>query len=292
MAIGGKIMRSIRLKELAPGTDLTYTPPPAYLEHTDGSLPAEAYACRVDEHGFLITGNEPGTDRTLVFMGDSFVESMYTHEHERFVSVVEREIPGVCCLNASYSGSTTLQLFNNIVNKIYPVAGPGATLVIFPPHSDRDHLYIDGSYWNPTKRGSTIIPAMAAGNTDIPNGTSGFRSMLSLCVAAAYELGMRPVLATTPYRVAPFGSDPVLRAIYRRNTEGYYAGLKRRIEYIEAIKHVAALTGAELIDAEAYLGGDPQYFYDELHLNPAGQAHFGRYLTGQLEMILATKGAH
>lgn len=141
-----------------------------------------------------------------MFMGDSFVESMFSHEQSRFVSVVERNIPGMRCLNASYSGSTTLHPLNSLINKVYPVVGPGATVVIFPPHSDRDHLYEAGSYWNPSKRGTTINPPMGTGNAAIPAGTASFRSTLSLCIAAAYELGMKPILATTPYRVAPFGS--------------------------------------------------------------------------------------
>lgn len=282
---GGILKRAIRLKELTPGAEVTYTPTPEYLERTDGSLLIESYLCRVDADGFLMTGNEPGSDETMVFMGDSFVESMYSHERDRFVSVVERGMPGLRCLNASYSGSTTLHILNSLINKVYPVVGPGKSIVIFPPHSDRDHLYVPGAYWNSSALGTTIIPAMDRGNDSIPAGAESFRATLTLCVAAAKELGMRPILATTPFRIAPFESDAVLRRIYRRDAEVYKTSRRRRIEHIETTRRVAALTGADLIDAEAYMAGDPQYFYDELHLNPAGQAHLGQYLTSQLDLM-------
>lgn len=278
--------RTIRLKELEPGTETWHTPAPEYLARTDGSLPAEPYHCRVDNDGFLVTGNPSSSLPPLVFMGDSFVESMYTHEQDRFVSVVERGLTDFRCLNASYSGSTTLQLFNNLINKIYPIGGPGTPVIIFPPHSDTEHIYEPGSYWNQSKRAATVLPPAVTANGALASGAEVLRSMLTLWVASALELGMRPILATTPFRVAPFGEDAALRAIWKRNSDLYHQSLERRIACVQAVRDVARLTGVDLIDAEAFLGGNPDYFFDELHLNPAGQSHFADFLTDELRRIL------
>lgn len=273
--------RYIRLKEVAPGTDRTFTPTEAQLETTDGSPKGQKFRCRADNNGFIMTGNQIDTKQTIVFMGDSFVESMFAQEDQRFVSRVERQL-GIKCHNAGYSGSTSLQLLNSLMNKVFAAVGPYTTVVLFPPHSDRDNIYKDGRYWNNSERGASILPVSEPGHENIPEGLESFHQILRIIVAASKELKLRLILATTPYRIADFSHDAPLRRLYRRNGELYHLGLQRRIDFCNSTRNVAVATDTPLIDVEAVLGGNPDCFYDELHLNALGHAAVAEVLSGQL----------
>lgn len=281
--------RYIRLKEMTPGTDRVYTPTEAQLETTDGSPAGEDYRCRVDGDGFILTGNPDLDGAPLVFMGDSFVESMFAHEETRFVSQVERLI-GLKCLNAGYSGSTTLQILNSFINKVYAAVGPNATIILCPPHSDRDNIYKPGRYWNNSDRGATILPVGRPGHEGIPEGVVAFQQMLSIFVAAARELGWQLILVTTPFRKADFSHDAPLRRLYRRDRALYELGLKRRIEFCDAIRTMADKTGTPLIDLEEALKGRPEYFYDELHLTSLGHNVTAQILATHLRGVEGTCG--
>lgn len=284
--------RHIRLKEYPPNTDQWVTPSKEYLYRTDGTLELGPYRCRSDENGFIKTGNTTlPSAQQVVFLGDSFVESIYAPEHDRFVSVVERTLRNgghdVQCMNGGYSGSTTLQLLNVLINKVYPFVGPGGTVVLFAPHSDRDYLYKQGTYWSDTKRGATVLPPGAPGHADIPRGQAAAAMVLRLLVTTAQQLGLRLVLATAPYRAGEFDTDPVFPVTYHGRRDWFRAGMLRRRHWISTIEATASEFGLPLIRVEEFIGGRSDCFYDELHLNAEGQRRVSAYLASELERILA-----
>lgn len=279
--------RYIRLKEMTPGTDRIYTPTDEQLETTDGSPAGRDFRCRVDAEGFILTGNAVSSSPPIVFMGDSFVESMFASEDQRFVSEIERMIAKTC-LNAGYSGSTTLQLLNSLLNKVYPAVGRGSTIVLCPPHSDRDNIYKDGRYWNNSQRGATLLPPGRPGHESIPEGLTSFEQIMRIFITATRELGLHLILVTTPFRIADFSNDAPLRRIYRRDRELYRLGLSRRRDFCQRTRTLALQTDTPLIDLEATVSGRPEYFYDELHLNPAGHRLVADTLAPQLGTMLDT----
>lgn len=266
-------------------------PSPEYLARTDGTLLAGPFRCRSDDNGFIRTGNSVASESgSLVFLGGSFVESIYSQESDRFVSVTERNlIQGghlVNCLNGGYSGSTTLHLLNVILNKIYPLIGPGGTIVFFGPHSDRDYIYNQGSYWSDTQRGSTIVPPGAPAHTRLPRGVDSAEMVLRLVVSTTQQLGLNLILATSPYREGGYDSHPLFARNYHGRHNWYRSGMSRRKEFVSMIRRVASDTGTPMVDAQSFVDGRPSYFYDELHLNPEGHELVAGYLAKQLPPIL------
>lgn len=283
--------RHIRLKEYPPGHDQWATPSAEYLARTDGTLEPGPFRVRSDHDGFIMTGNNPPvTAKPVVFLGDSFVESIYAAEDERFVSSTERALRGagldVRFLNGGYSGSTTLQLLNVILNKVYPTVGPGGTVVVFCPHSDRDYLYKQGSYWSDTPRGATILPPGNPGHADIPRGMASAEMVLTLLVSTSQQLGLRLVLATGPYRTGDYETDPIFKVNYHGRRDWYDRGMMRRRHWSSLIEDVAMKTGTPFINGAGFIEGDSSCFFDELHLNTKGNHRFAASLAPALHGIL------
>jgi len=291
------VARTIRMKEMRPGTDVMKEPTPAYLALSDGSIGRGPYRVRADDNGFIITGNEVDPQLpAIAFLGDSFVESMFAHESERFVSLVERqlEIDGqrFQCLNGGYSGSTALQLLTLLLNKIYPALGPHGIVVWFGTHSDADSLFGDGAYWNNNRVSANILSNAIPGNPAIPGGNQAHAAVLRSAIHVARTFKIRLLLATTPHRIADFETDHVLRSKFKNDRARFELTSSRRASYNETIREVAADTGVGVLDCAKSLDGDPAYFYDELHLNGLGQAVCGRALTLMLQKEIKRRNWH
>lgn len=283
------VQRSIRLKEMRPGIDLLREPAAEYLARVDPCLELGPYRTRTDDDGFLMTGNRVQSSAPpLVFLGDSFVESMYSYEDLRFVSVIERGLiesgVEVRCLNGGYSGATSLQLFNVLVNKILPIVGAEGCVVFFLPQSDANVIHLPSTYWNASKRNTTIVPGREPSATELPRGVEATRAILRLVVKACEFLNIRLVLAISPFRVSDFETDALLPKLYP-NAKRYNHSQTLRSELAGVAAQVAGDTGTPLLDIR--LGGDPCYFYDELHLSALGQKVFSELAIEQLIEVLS-----
>lgn len=271
----GKI-RSIRLKEYDPNVEKQYIPTGELVETSDDTLQAGPFALRTDEHGFVITGNTVPQDATpIAVIGGSFVESSWVHEDKRFISQAERLMPGHKLLNGGYSGSTTLQLYNVMLNKIYPIIGEGGTLVFFVGQSDSDVINREGSYWNDTQRWSPIVPGFKSQET-LPSGETQVRRLVELTINTARVMNINLVLASSPYRDGDFSNDPVLRRRFRRDREAFNAKKAEQDAIQQATIETGAQHGVDVIDFQTLTGGNPEWFYDALHLNEYGQTQFAK----------------
>lgn len=281
--------RSIRLKEMMPNVDRMSAPLPSYRTGSDDTLDAGPFKVRTDHNGFIQTGNgDRDILEPLTFLGDSFVESMYSTESTRFVSGVERGLDDAGhrykCLNGGYSGASSLQLVNVLLNKIYPLVGNGRTVVFFGPQSDY-HIYgAPATYWHPTERYAPILPPLEPEATDMVRGFEITKRMLKIAVEVSKQLNIRLIFATSPFRSAPLGDDSWLQG--HLPGEVYTTVQARRGLYTEKVREAARETGTPLLDGEAALRGQHHLFYDELHLNEKGQAEFTPWLTGELAKIL------
>lgn len=277
------VNRSIRLKERSPDTDVFANLIPAFVERSDETLGEGPFRMRTDSDGFIVTGNEkPKSDEPIAIIGGSFVESSFCPEELRFAAQAERLMPGYRVLNGGYSGSTTLQLFNVMVSKVFPVIGVGGKLVFFVGQSDADVIKRDGSYWTNEKLWSPVVPGFAA-HPSIPNGAESVRKMVKIVIDTARTLEIDLILASSPYRDGDFNTDQVLRKIFRRNREVFDQRQAARESIRLATIEVGQLHGVDVIDFQGLTGGDPSWFYDDLHLNEHGQEQFSKVLVRELK---------
>lgn len=139
--LGGTIgdAARIRLQELDQNADAWHEPTGDYRTRCNDTLEAVPFHQRADENGFLVTGNPTPGGEPVVFLDDSFVESLFADPANRFVSQVER-LTGQRCLNGVYSGATTLDLLNTLVHKVYPIVGLGGRVVFFVGRSEADYI--------------------------------------------------------------------------------------------------------------------------------------------------------
>lgn len=186
-------------------------------------------------------------------------------------------------LNAGYSGSSTLHLYNSLLNKVYPHIGPGGKVVFFVPHSDRENMYQPGSYWNGTKRGASVLPEREPhASAAIPDGVISTAALLRIVASTSRQLDLDLLFVTCPFRNSSFDNDAVLRRTYRRNRQAFNRSLRQRKELCDVARMVGEEEGVRVIDGERRLDQKPEYLYDELHLNREGQRVFSDFLTSEI----------
>lgn len=214
------------------------------------------------------------------------MESMYADPRTRFVSVVERRLPpelNARCINAGYSGSTTLQLLNVVINKLIPTVGSGSKLYFFTPQGEVTGTSMPGSYWNESERYAPILPVRKNVPSLIAPGTSNTPALLRVLESVCNEFGIDLTLVVSPYRESSFSHDKVLRAIYRRDRRAYRRTLEQRRELDNHWRNAAAETGVSLIDLKLTdVDEISGYFYDELHFNEGGHLYFGNELANMI----------
>lgn len=279
--------RSIRLKEFVAGMDTEYAPKPSYRERTDGSLAQGPFRVRTDRDGFLVTGNPLVEGPPVVFTGGSFVESVYSDEEKRFVSQVERALHsegyGYRCLNGGYSGATTLQSINVLLNKLVPLLRGRGTLVFFVSQSDAYVVDIRGGYWNEPRTYAPIVPAEKGGVRTGGIDLEATISLLGVVVKICEEFDIELLLAISPFRDVPFEEDPLRSP---GTEERFEATIRKRRELARVVREFGEERGVDVFDAASLLGGRSKYFYDDMHLNHEGQARFSELLLQKLQSRL------
>jgi hypothetical protein len=280
--------RFIRLKEMEPDTEREHVPAEEYRATVGETLGAGPFRARTDSNGFLLTGNtvDPAAS-SIIFLGGSFVESLYAPEELRFVSIVERNLAAAAlerrCLNGGYSGSNTLHLLNVLINKIYPLLDKDSWVIFFVSQSDADSVLLPANLWTGNTRSSTLIPAVEQEPEVALKGVAATLALLRTAVTAARELGINLAIATGPVKNADYESDELLQRLYRSRDQ-YEIARECRLAIRRAAREVAADMQCALIDIS--FEDEKKYFYDELHLNEAGQVHYATLLTAQISKLL------
>lgn len=270
--------RAIRLKERTPLTVKNLIPSQEFIDRSDETLAEGPFLVRTDEHGFIITGNHVSQhDAPIALIGGSFVESSFCEEGFRFIDLAERELTGFRLLNGGYSGSTTLQLLNSMISKIFPVIGDGGKLLFFVGQSDADVINRPGSYWTNERLWSPIVPSFSP-HPSLPNRADAVEKIVKIVIDTARTLGIDLILASSPFRNADFSSDQVLRKIFRRNRDTYQKRQSDREMIRQITLDVGRSHGVDVIDFQELTGGNPTWFYDDLHLNEFGHSEFSKVL--------------
>lgn len=114
---------------------------------------------QTDENAFIWSGRKFNSDRKICFIGDSFVENKFVDQGSRWFSYLEKLLlesgSRIQVLNAGYSGATSLNVLNTILNKIIN----NGIDEIYYCISSNDHstLSYDQTYWNTTKNHSNLL---------------------------------------------------------------------------------------------------------------------------------------
>lgn len=288
-----KIKRSIRFKEWGVFEDTIKRPKPEQVERSDGTLVAEDYLLRTDMNGFIRTGNDhpnAGSMKKIITLGDSFVESLYAHEQDRFQSRVERNLrasgKNFSVWNGGYSGSTLLHSFNVFMNKVVPLLPAVESVLIFTAMSDQRTQVNKRSYWlNDSTHAPVLDPRDKHASDDSPVSSQKQRELLIGFISMARTFGQEPIVVLTPFRAAKYDEDKFTSWMHEDPTK--YANYLDRLNLInKTAEDVAHSMGVEVLDLHAEMSHDARNFYDTLHLNSRGQEVIADRLTTELQQRL------
>ena len=281
--------RHLRLKEWMPLTDKLLRPSAEYLAATDGSLLDIEYRLRTNSDGFIMP---PPVDlnyvsNNIIFFGDSFVESTYVPEGQRFAADVQSNLIGanipVHCFNAGYSGATSLHLLMSLIGKVG--RRPATTIVFIVPSNDSFALLKKGGFWcQLDKRYSPFIPV--PNNLSVPTqplDLTDLLAVLNLFVDACHRLRLKLVLATFPHRTAEFGTDRWL--LRRFKTEENYSRTRQWRNSVNTVmRSVAKRVSLPFVDLELIVSTKSDWFYDDLHMNEEGSFGVSKILSDFLKI--------
>lgn len=288
-----KSRRHLRLKEWQPSLDVLQRPTADYLAACDGSLADAEFRLRTDANGYIVPSplDDANFDETMVFFGDSFVESVYVSEERRFVAGVQSRLreAGVRtrCLNAGYSGATTLHLLMALLGKVG--RSNKTTIVLVVPSNDALALAKKGGYWcMGDRRYTPVVPVPdGAESGSQPLNLVDNQAVLNLFVDACRRFRLELVLATFPHRTADFASDPWLMRRFG-NATSYTKLLAGRDSINGVVRAVAKRLGLPFVDLDAMISTQTQLFYDDLHMNEAGSQRVAEILG---DFMLARRAA-
>jgi hypothetical protein len=266
--------RSIRLKEHNLNYSRIVKPSDIQLEQSP-SLSSRGYVINTDENGFIKSGNlfEVSNRRTIV-LGDSFVESSFLDERDRFTSIIERydrehgsdKLGSV--LNGGVSGSTSLNLLNCLINKIVPLK-PSNIIFVLPSNDSSVHR-MSTTYWNDSEYYSNIIPGNASdivggfyGNLHKPDLTRITETIFEVCRIFKIKLFFATCTCAGSYEGDFFVSK-------YKNKKWFDAHMDARKLLNEKLRTLCLIKRIPLIDLEINIAGDNSFFYDDLHLNSEG----------------------
>ncbi len=262
-----KTKRAIRLKEWPPLSRIIKTPSDEYLGRVE-NLPKDSYEINTDENGFILT-SEKGKKPLWLFFGDSFVESIFVHNGKRFTDILAGVFEHVRILNGGYSGTTTLQIINSIINKAIPLSPE--KIFIFIPSNDSRCINLEGGYWNNTKLLSPIIGTLDGNEHkfDFGDDLSQLELVLNLIKDITVRIGCKLYLGTTPHRHLDYLGDPYLQSRYPN--QSYFNKISaERLNVGNHVREWCVREKVSLIDLEKEMSCFVDFSYDEVHLNELG----------------------
>ncbi|MDD2369647.1 MAG: SGNH/GDSL hydrolase family protein [Sulfuricurvum sp.] len=267
------VKRSIRLREYPLDDEKSFIPENDLLTYCK-EINRQEYKIHTDKEGFILSGNSIDTfNKTTLIIGDSFVANIFVEETKRFCSILEQidnkkktNFFGKV-LNGGYSGNTTLNIFNTLMNKIIPMK-IDSLVFILPSNDSQIYRYSD-TYWNSSEYYAPILPTN-------PNQTPGaFGSLDSLELVKLLDLLIR---ACTHFDInLTFGTTPCATNFYMseflKNKYQHYAWYEATVNTIKRLndkmRNAAYFNHVPLIDLEIDLQNN-DYFYDDVHLNEYG----------------------
>ncbi|WP_373766539.1 SGNH/GDSL hydrolase family protein [Glaesserella sp.] len=268
--------RSIRLKEFIPNqTRFVYSD--GYYDKCSNLERGISYYIESDKDGFIITGNYHLSDKKIILMGDSFIESNFISADKKTNYLLEKLFVesglDIEVLNAGVSGSTLLNLLNTLINKVIHIKRSSengkVVIILFVPSNDSNVLRLQESYWNSSQYYSNILPTSGKfhQHNQVKRNKNDFINILRIFseVCKLYDIQL-------------FVTD-----IMHRNDDLNYYTINSWIKNICDENHIS------YIDISKQISLHQDYFYDERHLLPKGASVLAQLLydnlVGQLGYI-------
>ncbi|CAI8779683.1 SGNH/GDSL hydrolase family protein [Pseudomonas sp. IT-P291] len=245
--------RQIRLKEFQPNIHKVYSPDASYLDSRPRLDRGTSYVVRTDKNGYIISGTHQSSTRSIVLMGDSFVENIYIDEDKRIASQLERMLLSngydYQVLNSGVSGTTNLNATNLLLNKI-AYHSPEA-IVFVTSSNDLAALRYESGYSNRSKFHGNLVPedsSEAWANSSVEENIDQLSKNLKIIslICKLHEIDF--YICTYP----EIQVNEDLRLINSR---------VRSFAMDEAVK---------LIDLDKLIMRNDIYYYDKLHVSHVG----------------------
>lgn len=246
------IKRNIRLKEFIPNATKVHFPSEKYLENSPQLLKNEAFYQSVNDNGMMEFPLDMKVDKTVVFLGDSFVENIFVNESGRMLNLLQKNFLkknlNVKFYNAAVSGSTGLGLLNLFLNKIIPMKPD--VVVYVQPSCDFSALIFEKGYYNDNNFFSNIVPA---------------KNIESYHYETIYENlnQLQNVVTTISNSCQIFGIKLYMATCC-------FISSKRQLKMLNDIIRYNSTLGYEVIDLDVLVPRLKDYFYDKQHVNSRG----------------------
>lgn len=266
--------RQIRLKEFQPNIHRTYAPDESYLNARPRLDKNSAYVVRTDANGYIISGTHQCSSRTIVLMGDSFVENLYVDEDKRIASQLERMLLtngyDFQVLNAGVSGTTNLNATNLLLNKV--VYHAPKAIVFVTSSNDLAALRYECGYSNSSKFHGNLVPE------DLSEGWT--KSSVGENIGQVVD------------------NLKVINFICKLNNIDFYICTYPEIQSNEDLKLInskvrafAANEAVDLVDLDKLIMKNDIYYYDKLHVSHVGAAVAAKSIFEHIKGSLPTDSA-
>ncbi|HHF4078632.1 TPA: SGNH/GDSL hydrolase family protein [Haemophilus influenzae] len=245
--------RHIRLKEFFPGIHRVHTPSESYIKKSPLLQKNRSYFQKVDNNGFMQSHLNIQEDKKIFLVGDSFIESIFIDESKRINAIMEesflfQEGKEVKVYNAGVSGSTGLNLFNLILNKII-ILKPDV-IIYSQPSCDFSALLYENGYYNNSKYFSNIIPS-------VESDVFRFKTIQDNLIQIQNNIIMLSKLCEL------YSIDLFISTCCSNSS-------KRQLKMMNDIIRENSYLGYKVIDLDLIVPKTEAYFYDKQHLNEYG----------------------
>lgn len=273
--------RVIRLKEWGCNQKTFKRPSEKQISVATSGLEDKDYALNTDSNGFIINSllsNREERNKSIVLLGDSFVESLFVDENKRLNAVIEDLASDVCVLNAGYSGATSLHLINILINKVVPFSPD--YVVVFVPTNDQRIQSLENGYWNKDLRLSPLVTLgkQSTLSDDYKNKTR-LKSVEKALKTIHFLLDNYHIphcFVSTPHRHAIGNCDKWLNKV-GIDSQRYSRKIKQRKEVNLTCRKFCKKYYIDFIDLERQID-DSEFFYDDLHLTSESSLLVGKVL--------------
>ncbi|MBE8608090.1 SGNH/GDSL hydrolase family protein [Psychrobacter sp. FME2] len=148
----------IRLREFEKNEIIHKSPSLNYVNKTRHLSNNISYRAQTDSNGYIISGRIFEPTKKICIIGASLIENMFVKESHKWNTYLEKIFLQNGNLykiyNAGYSGATSLNILNTLLNKVYISDFDSIIYVI--SSNDYSATAYEKSYWNLTKNHSNL----------------------------------------------------------------------------------------------------------------------------------------
>lgn len=275
--------RYIRLKEW-PVSSITFKEPTDdYISKAEG-LEKKKYKIQTCPNGFMLTKSAAMDHECRdawdkwVFLGASFVESLFVEDGFRFTDCLERQLQEEgrkkYFLNGGYSGATTLHSLNIFLNKVLPLA-PEKLFFSVCAHNDSNAIRFSRTYWSEDNLKSSIIPSNIKESQRDKIETKDLGVLLHILKESCRVSGVELYLGTIPFRK---NIDDIFIKSRYPNIKAFLRAVSNRSVVNDYVRDWSYENQVPLIDVDKEMSGFEKFSMDELHMNAAGSKKFSDIL--------------